>query len=816
MIRNYIQTAWRNLLKYKGYSLINILGLAFGITCCLLILMYVADERSFDRNWPNGDRIYRISLERIYPDRRTGYAIIPPSYAQSVKNDCPEVEEAVRLSNFSEGGIAQFKRGNDVFEESRLIGADSTFFRVFHIPLLYGNPEECLTNPDGLVMTASTARRYFGNANPLGQTVQLLGGQTPRQLTVTAVCADLPENVHFAFDLLMPTKGVRFLNELNHISFAANTYLLLHPGADPGALEAKFPGIVEKYAAGEIQRNFGVSWPEYKAAGNGYRYYLTALPDIHLNSNLEFDLKPNGNATMVRIFTIIAFFILLLACINFMNLATARSAERAKEVGIRKALGSLRRQVAGQFLVEAVLTSALAAVIAVGLVALLLPSFNGLADKHLTLGAYADRLTIPGFILMALCTGLLAGSYPAGVLSGFRPIEVLKGRFSAQKKGVWLRNGLVIFQFAISVGMIISTLVVFSQLYYISNKKLGFKKDNVIMVENGFALGPKNEAFKQELSRIAGVESVGGANEMPGGTNYFGISFKKPEDHETVTGRGCVVDDHFVQTLQMEVLNGRSFSRDFNDSLSVVLNERAAKDLGLGPDPIGKRIIQTGAFFDTKASDVTLTVIGVIRDFHFQSLHEPIVPLFLMYNKVFQGVDNAVAVRVQPGQIQPFLVEAENRWKAFLPDQAFHYSFLDANLAALYAAERRAQRIFGLFAVLAVFIACIGLLGLAAYMTRQRTKEIGIRKVLGAGTGSIIGLLAKDFMRLVAVAIVLASPLAAWTMHRWLSDFAYRISLSWWMFAVTAALAAGIAFFTVSFQSLRAALTNPVKSLRSE
>ncbi len=816
MIQNYLKIALRNLLKHKGYSLINILGLASGIACCILILIYVADERGYDRAWPNVDRIWRMSLERIYPDRRTGYAIVPPSYAQSVKNECPEVEAVVRIVNFNDGGSTQFKRGDQVFEETKVLAADSTFFKVFQIPLIKGNPDKCLSEPNGLVMTASTARRYFGDTEPIGQTIQLLGGEKPVQFSVTAVCADLPKNIHFDFDLLVPTKGVPFLEGTNHISFAASTYFLLSPGAESKTLEAKFPDIVEKYAAGEIQRNFGVSWPEYKAAGNGYRYSLTALPDIHLHSNLENELKPAGNATMVLVFTLIAFFILLTACINFMNLATARSAERAREVGIRKVLGTDRWHLAGQFLMEAILVSATAAVLAVVLVALLLPWFNDLADKQLALQPYLNWMTVPGLMLFAIGVGLLAGSYPAAVLSGFRPLEVLKGKFTTQKRGVWLRNGLVVFQFTISISMIISTLVVFKQLDFISNKPLGFKKDHLIVLQNAGALQQKTEAFKQELQKISGAEAVGGTSEMPGGKNWFGTSFKKLADNETVTGRGIVVDDNFVQTLGMELVAGRSFSKEFNDSLSVVLNEQAAKDLGLGPNPVGQRLIQPGSFIDPKEGDVTCTVVGVVKNFHFQSLHEPIVPLFIQHHRVFRGVDNLLAVRVQSEQFQAFIGQTEKLWHEFVPDQAFHYSFLDANLAALYVAEKRAQHIFGIFALLAVFIACIGLLGLAAYMTQQRTKEIGIRKVLGASVAGITGLLAKDFLKLVLFGILIASPVAWVLMDKWLADFAYRIELQWWMFLLAGIIAVAVAFLTVSFQSVRAALANPVKSLRSE
>lgn len=816
MLQNYFKVALRNLLKNRRFTFINVLGLAIGMACCLLILLYVADERGYDRHWPDGERIYRMSLTRIYPDRRTGYAIIPPSYAQSVKNECPEVEEVVRIADFANDGSVPFKVGDRVFEENNVLAADSTFFSIFKIPFLHGKPDEALTNPNGAVLTASTAQRFFGKTDILGSAFYIPNPNGPRQLEVTGVCEDLPEHAHFDFDLLLSTKGVGFLEGANHISFAANTYFLLRPGSDAAKMEAKFPDIVEKYAAGEIQRNFGVSWPDYKKAGNGYHYYLVPLRDIHLHSHLEAELKPPGNATMVQIFTLIACFILLLACVNFMNLATARSAERAREVGIRKTLGGERGQLARQFLMEALLVTLASAGLAVGIVSLVLPAFNTLADKTLTLGAYLNGGSLLGLLGFAAIVGLLAGSYPAGVLSGFMPLEVLKGKFSAQKRGAALRNGLVVFQFSVSIAMMVCTLVVFRQLGYISNKQLGFEKDHVVKIANAGFLGPQCETFKQELERLPGVLSVGGASDMPGGENFFGISFKKPEDNETVTGRGLIVDDRLVQALGMQVSAGRGFSKEFNDSLSVVLNERAVRDLALGADPIGKRVVMPGSFFDPNGGAVSFTVVGVVRDFHFQSLHESIVPLFFLYNRIARGADNLIAVRVQPEQVRPFLEAAAQRWAAFMPNQSFQYTFLDADLAALYASEQRAQRIFGLFALLAVFIACIGLLGLAAYMTQQRVKEIGVRKVLGASTIGIVGLLAKDFLKLVGIALVLASPIAYWFMGRWLSDFAYRIELQWWMFAVAGAAAVAIAFLTVSFQSIKAALANPVKSLRSE
>lgn len=818
MLYNYIKIALRNLLKYKGYSAINILGLAVGIASCLVILLFVADELGYDRSWPNGDRIYRMALNRIYPDRQTGYAIIPPSYAGTVKKDFPEVEQAVRLSNFNPGGSIQVKWQDRVFEETRFYGADSTFFEVFQIPMVKGDPLTCLRQPQSLVMTESTARRYFGSAEAaIGKTVQLLGNQ-PQPLNVTAVCADLPDNVHFNFDLLATTSGVRFWEQTNHISFAACTYFLLRPGTDWRALEAKLPGVVERYAAGEVQRNFGVDYAQYTKAGNGWHYFLQPLRDIYLTSKLEAELKPTGSMTLVTVFSVIAAFILLIACINFVNLATARSAERAREVGVRKALGSERRQLAGQFLTEAVVVSLISAVLAVGLVAVLLPVFNDIADKQITLRDFFQSGGVFALPVFAIGVGLLAGSYPAGVLSNFRPVEVLKGKFTSTGRGRSLRNGLVVFQFAISVALIISTLVVLKQLNFIFEKKLGFDKNHVITLQNVFALGPKTEAFKQELEKIPGVEGVGGTSASPGDNGYFGIAFKMPENSEPVTGRGLIVDDRYIGTMRMDVLAGRGFSKNFNDSLSVVINEEAAHDLGIA-DPekaVGQRLVMPGSFFDPEEKDATLTVVGVVRDFHFQSLHEPIVPLFILYHQVSQRNDGLLNVRVQPAQFQSFIQTATAKWKEMLPDQPFRYTFLDTDLAELYKDEQRAKRLFVLFAGLAIFIACIGLLGLAAYLTRQRTKEIGIRKVLGASVTSITALLAKDFLKLVGIAIAIASPLAWWAMSKWLGDFAYRTEIGVGVIALAGLGAVGVALFTVSFQSIRAALANPVKSLRSE
>ncbi|HEY0109479.1 MAG TPA: FtsX-like permease family protein, partial [Fibrella sp.] len=579
-------------------------------------------------------------------------------------------------------------------------------------------------------------------------------------------------------------------------------------------VQGRIPALVEKYAAGQVQRNFGVSFREYLKAGNGYFYFLQPVPGIHLNSHLEAELGTNGSQTLVTIFSIIAGFVLLIACINFMNLATARSSERAREVGIRKSLGSTKSQLAAQFLTESVLLSLFSFLVAVLLVATLLPFFNDLAGKQLSIG-FLTSWRMPLLLLTALGVGLLAGSYPAGVLSSFEPIKVLKGKFAATRQGQFLRNGLVVFQFSISVILIICTLIVLSQLRYIQSKELGFTRESVLTIQSANFLREKTGAFKEELKQLAGVASVGATSSTPGGENFFGTTFRKQDVTETVTGRGMVIDDEYLPALKMTMVAGRPFKRAFNDSLSVILNEEAVKEMGL-TDPIGKRVVSPDNYAQRGGPEVTYTVIGVVKNFHFTSLHQRIAPLFIMHDRLFGRANNQIVVRLKTANPEAVLAQSEALWKRYNPDQPFHYTFLAEDWGALYRSEQVAERLFSVFSLLAILIACMGLLGLAIYVIQQRTKEIGVRKVLGASVASIVLLLSKDFLKLVLIAIVIASPLAWYAMSNWLQDFAYKIDMPWWVFALSGLLAIGIAVLTVSFQSVKAALMNPVKSLRSE
>ncbi|WP_428654444.1 ABC transporter permease [Runella sp.] len=813
MLQNYFKIALRNLLKNKTNTFINVTGLSIGMTCCILIVLYVADELNFDRFWPQGERIYRMALERKYPDRSTKYAIIPPSYAQSVSKEIPEIEQTVRVFNFNGQGATLIRHNDKTLEEKGFIFADSTFFQVFQIPLVEGTPTKVLSRPNTVVLTQRTARRLFGAANPIGKTLELVQGQ---KLEISGICADVPANGHFAFDFLASTVSLRQVEQLNHISFAAYTYLLLKPHTQAATVEAKLPKVVEKYAAGEVERNFGVSYKDYIKAGNGYFYFLQPIRDIHLDSNLEAEFQPNGNRTLVYLFSVIALFILLIACINFMNLATARSSERAREVGVRKAMGSTKGQLAAQFLTESVMLSVFSFLVSVGLVALFLPYFNNLANKQLTLRYFLDWSLLPVLPALAIFVGLLAGSYPAGVLSAFEPIKVLKGKFLSTRQGYLLRNGLVVFQFSISIILIIGTIIVYRQLQYLQDKELGFAKESVINLKGAGFLGNKTETFKREIEQLSGVESVGGANATLGDRQaYFGITFRKDGDNESVTGRGTLVDDRYLQTMRMTMLAGRPFERTFNDSTSVILNEEAVTKLGL-TDPIGKKIISPDNFAQQDGPPVFYTVVGVVKNFHFSSLHERIVPLFVLNDRLVGRFNNDIIVRFKTTNSKPLVSQMETIWKRYQPDQPFHYSFLDTDLEALYKTEQVSQRIFGVFSLLAIFIACMGLLGLAIYVIQQRTKEIGVRKVLGASVISITALLSQDFIKLVLIAMLIASPIAWYAVDRWLQNFAYRIDIEWWVFVVAGVLSMGIAVLTVSFQSIKAALMNPVKSLKSE
>lgn len=804
MLRNYLKIAWRNLVLHKGFTAINVIGLAVGLATCLLIMLFVLDELSYDRYYANADRIYRMTIygRMDKKDIRLAYAAGPAG--QALQQESPGVEVVTRLRK---EGAFLVKNGTDIVKEERIAFVDSNFFSVFTIPFLKGHKARALIEPNTLVLTETAARKYFGQADPIGKTLQMghLGS-----FRITGVCANVPSNTHFHSDMFASLSSVK--TGKKWLASGAYTYIRLREGYSIGQVEAAVPALVRKYIAPEIKDFFGTPFSEFQQKGNAFTFRFQPITDIHLHSDLDDELEANSDIKYLYIFSAIALFILLLACINFMNLSTAGSVGRSKEVGIRKVLGSIRQQLVSQFLAESVLVTFLALGLALGLVLLLLPSFDELAGKQFTYRTLVGGWMLPGIGLTCLLIGLLAGSYPAFVLSSFRPILVLKGAVQSGSRSGWLRSALVTSQFVVSISMIIATIVANQQLRFIQNKKVGFDKEQILVLQDTHVLGDNLNAFKDELGKLAAVVRVSRAGFLPAGTSnqsVDGIVVRNGSEVSTHRTKSYYVDEDYLPTLGIKLFQGRNFlNASPSENSNVLINEAAAQAYGFR-NPIGKQISITGD--GTEGSKRTYTIVGMVNDFHFESMRQHIAPLIMFY-----GHDTGqLALRIQTGDIAGLLRSIEQQWKA-RTDNPFSYSFLNERFNTIYQSEQRIGRLVAIFAGLAVIIACLGLFGLAALTTHQRTKEIGVRKVLGASVGSVVVLLSKDFLKLVGIAIVIASPISWYGMHEWLQDFAYKTDLSWWVFALAGLLAIGIALATVSFQSLKAALMNPVKSLRSE
>lgn len=808
MLKSYLKIAFRSLIKNKAYTVINILGLSFGLGCCVLILLFVQDETSYDTFYSNDENVYRMVLERRYPEHVTNYAIIPGGFSEIVAEEIPEVKRSTRLVGFT--NFSTIVRYEDkVFEEYYVFSADSNFFSVLDFEMMQGDPSTALKNPGTVVLTQSTAAKYFGTENPMGKSIEING--TPTE--VVGVMENVPENSHIKLDFLSSTTNLGFLNNPNYISFSSYTYLELESGIDKSVVESKMPGVVQKYAAGQIEQNLGLSFAEYEAAGNGYVYSLQPISDIHLTSNMDAEIKPNGNIVYVYIFISIGVFILVLAGINFVNLATAKSSERAKEVGLRKVMGSEKKHLIFQFLTESTFITFVSLILGVALIQLAIPFFNDLAGKSLEFGLFSNQFTIPALILFVVLVGVLAGLYPAFYISSLQPIEVVKGKFKSNNKGKWLRNGLVVFQFAISMILISGTLVVSDQMDYIQNKRLGFDKENVLVIERTNVV-TEQESFKNALLTIPQVSSVTSTSGMPGGF-FFGSQFQKPGQAEVLTTKSLAADDDYFETMDITIVEGRSFSENFNDSLNIVINQTAVKTLGF-TDPVGSIISTSGPNQNGDIITTNYTVIGVVDDFNFESLRTNVTPLAIYSTEGAFGPSPFTPLRLRTDNIQETIASIENVWDSFAPDQPFLYSFLDSDLDQMYKSEAVSGTLLAIFSGLAILIACVGLFGLAAYLAYQRTKEIGVRKVLGASVFGIVVLLSKEFTKLVGVAFLFAAPISYFLMSNWLGNFAYQTSLTAWTFILSGVLALVVALLTVSWQSIKAALTNPVKSLKSD
>ena len=793
MIKNYLKVALRKLWSHKTFTFINIIGLAIGMTACFLIYLYVTFELSYDNFHTKADRIYRVVADIKTPTEVINAGGPSWAVAPNAKDEFPEIESFVRIANDN----MLIRKGDVKFQEESSIYADSAFFHVFDFKLLRGNPQTALRDQFSIVFSETAAKKYFGQADPIGQTLLLTGDGFPAK--VTGVMKDIPENSQIKADVVvsMTTITQKFAPGIDsqYGNYGASAYLLLKPGSNAKALEAKFPGFLERRNGTEMRKNQMYA-----------TLFLERLRDVYLRSTR--DGSKTGNINNVYIFSIIAIFIILIACINFINLTTARSAERAKEVGIRKVAGADKLQLVWQFIGESVLLCCIAFLLTTIFSALLLPLFNQLAGKTISTGIFQNMFYVLQVFLASICIGLLAGVYPALVLTTFKPVIVLKGRFATGAKGIILRKGLVVAQFTISIALIIATIIVYNQMSYMRNQDLGFNKDQMMIIDTNGDSAKK--AFQQSLADIPGVKSTATSSSVPGGGNPGAYS-------EIENNRGELqianldlyfVDFDYINQFKIKMIAGRGFSKDFmtDTTQAMVLNEAAVKMFGYSSaqQAIGKRFKQWGR--EGK-------IIGVMKDFHFKALQQPIKPLSMRIGPESSGL---VSVNVSAANLPSTISAIESKWKTFIPNRPFSYYFLDEYFDKQYQGEERFGKLFLNFAVLAIIISCLGLLGLASYSTMQRTKEIGIRKVLGASVSGIVNLLSKDFLKLVIISFAIAAPLAWYFMYKWLQDFAYHTNVSAWVFALAGFCALAIALFTVSFQAIKAAVANPVKSLRTE
>jgi putative ABC transport system permease protein len=807
MIKNYFTIAWRNLLKNKGFSIINIFGLAVGITCCLLITLYVTDELSYDRYHEKAGRIYRLNNDIKYGGSEQLCAQTPDILAPTLKKDYPQVENYVRL--FDQGPFLIKKSGtvNNIREE-KILYADSTVFDVFSFPLQSGNPQLALAEPSTIVISESAAKRHFINQNPIGQILTL---DNRNDYKVTGVMKDIPANSHFHADFFISMKSLDYTWG-DFLSNNHYTYLLLKKGADPKAFGAYFNQVIQKYVSPQMVKTIGSSLDDITKSGSYYRYSMIPLTDIHLKSKQTGELGINGDMQYVYIFSIVALFVLAIACINFMNLSTARSSKRAKEVGVRKVLGSGRYQLMAQFFSECVLLSFLAMTVSLAFVYLILPFFNDISGKTLHL---ASLLTVKFIVFLAVLptiVGLLAGSYPAVFLSSFQPIKVLKGKLNL--RGGSLRNALVVFQFAASIILIAGTVIIYRQIDFIQHKNVGYNKDQVLIINDAYALDKQARFFRDEVVKIKGVESGTLSGYLPTPSNR-GNGSMWPEGQFSpskgvATGRWEIDYDYF-KTLRMEIVAGRNFSKEFGtDSMGVIINETAARLFGF-KDPVNKTIMSLAD--NRSGKTINYKIIGVVKDFHFESLRSNIGALCLFLNLSRGNVSFRLEAKTD---MAATIKRIEAKWKELAPGQPFTYTFMNESFNNVYKGEQRIGKISLSFAVLTILVACLGLFGLITFVAEQRIKEIGIRKVLGASTSAIVQLLSRDFIRLIVISISIATPIAWYVMSKWLQDFAYRISASWWVFVVAGVIALLIALATISFQAIKAAIANPVTSLRNE
>ncbi|HWI90137.1 MAG TPA: ABC transporter permease [Flavisolibacter sp.] len=809
MFKNYFKTAIRNLWRYKGFSFINILSLTIGIVGCLVIALFVWDEKQYDKFLPGAENIYRIYEQRNDNNAISYAACVPPAFADFLKHEYPEVSNTTRILMSNDKFLIENgeKKG---YEEKGLI-VDSNFFQIFPIKFLRGDANTALNDPNSLVISEDIAQRYFGNEDPVGRILKV----NKSDVTIRAVFAKLPEHFHLRFQYLMPMSAAglpaeRMQRWTWHQFY---TYVKLKPGADVQQLQNKFQGHMKK----DI-------FPTLTQVGSTFLPFFQPLTDVHLKSSeFVYDNAVRGNETYVKALSIIALFVLVIACFNFINLATARSFRRAKEIGVRKVVGADRKQLIIQFIGETILLSVFSMLLATMATFIIVPWLNSFTDKAIHFNPFTNPLLALIIIAAGIGIGILAGIYPALILSGFQPIKVLKNMKMVGSGGAsWIRHALVVVQFALSVLLIVSTIIVYKQTKYLNNKDLGFNKEQVVyfQVRDSLDSNPKTlETFKSELRNNPNILAVTSGYGLPG-DQYAGdgITLPTKEGEKEYPSNVFIGDYDYAKTLGLRFIAGRDFSRQMStdEREAFIINETAVKEWGFGT---AERAIGQPIYWKEWAPKDTMQpmkkgkVIGVVQDFHYKNLHEKVSASVI---QLYPQVVYKVAVKLKTAGIRNTLSFINGKWSGFVPTYPLDYKFMDETYGQMYKSEEKLSELLWIFTIMAIFIGCMGLFALAAFSAEQRTKEIGIRKVLGANVFNIVGLLSRNFLILVLIASLISFPIAWWTMNNWLKDFPYRVNISWWIFGIAIVAALLIAFITVSFQSIKAAITNPVKSLRTE
>jgi putative ABC transport system permease protein len=808
MIKNYLKLAWRNLMKYKFISFINLFGLTIGLTCCLLILTYILNELSYDKYNKNADQIYRVT--RTFYDgngkEMLNLSTVAPPFGYYLPTDFPEIQKMTRLLN---NGTTPLRYKDKLINEKDVYFADGNLFDVFTVDVLKGNPKTALNEPYSVMLTEETAKKYFGNEDPVNK---VLRANNQFDVKVTGVYKDFPSNAHIHPNILVSFNTLKDTAVYGEENLRTNwgnnsffTYIMLPKNYNIESMKARFPAFLDKHMAGQ----YGATQPS-KAT----KLDLQKLTDIHLYSHTDYEAEPNGDISRVYIFSAIALFVLLIACINYMNLSTARSALRAKEIGIRKVVGANKKELVAQFLSESILVTWSAIIIAFLLLYLTLPWLNKVSSQNLSVSILLKWQVLVPLFLAPFVVGIISGIYPALFMSSFQPVKTLKGLFKVGGSSISFRKVLVVTQFAISIVLIITTVIVFQQLRYMQKASLGYDKDHLITMNYNTQLNDQYEVFRNTLLQNPNIKDVARSSRIPTGRLLDGMGAQAPGNDSMVPVKADIrflaTDYDFVPTYQIPLAAGRNFSRSYGtDTSNFIINEAAVKAIGWKSNDVavGK---------DFKYGQFTGHIIGVVKDFHFESLHQPITALVFVLPPPTNNFYNNISIKISGQNVDASLATIKNTWQKFVPDLPYQYSFFDENFARLYDSEHKQETIFTTFACIAIFIACLGLFGLSAFAISQRVKEIGVRKVLGASTTTIVSLLSKEFLKLVLIAAVIAFPIAWFAMHNWLQDFAYRINIHWWVFIIAAIAAAFIALITVGMQAIKAATANPAKSLRTE